>query len=63
MELGKISTTKIILTEGLRWAVFWIKTRFTTHTIVYNIISTFKMRTLRQTEVENHKYQTLKSGL
>lgn len=63
MKLGKVSTTKLILTEGLRWAVFWIKTRFTTHATVYNIISTFKMRDLRQIEVEHHKYQSLKSGL
>lgn len=55
--------TKLILTEGLRWVVFWLKTHFTTHATVYNIISTFKMKNLRQIEVEDHKYQSLKSGL
>lgn len=63
MEFGKVFTTKLILTEGLRYALFWIKTHFTTHATVYNIISTFKMRNLRQIEVEDHKYQTLKFGL
>lgn len=41
MELGNVSMTKLILTEGSQCAVFSIETCFITHAAVYNTISPF----------------------